>query len=131
MVDDKVQARAAGVLEGYLSAGILHMHVKNVARPFCDGRAPLCDRIQSFLDQNLDWVSRMVRKHGARDVYWHQVRRRRHTWRAWPNLFRKYLSTFSTLLRYYFSLVTSAGESSAAPVRNGDNFDAADVDSMR
>ena len=73
-VEDKVQARAAGVLEGYLSAGILHMHVNNVARPFCDGRQALCDRIQHFLDQNLDWVARMVRKHGATDVYWHQVK---------------------------------------------------------
>lgn len=62
------------MLEGYLTAGILHMHVNNVARPFCDGRAALCQRIQTFLDQNLDWVRRMVRKHGSRDVYWHQVR---------------------------------------------------------
>lgn len=72
-VDDDKQARAAGVLEGYLSAGILHMHVNNVARPFCDGRQALCTRIQKFLERNLGWVSSMVKKQASKDVYWHQV----------------------------------------------------------
>lgn len=73
-VDDGKQARAAGVLEGYLSAGILHMHVHNVARPFCDGRQTLCARIQKFLERNLAWVGSMVKKQAGKDVYWHQVK---------------------------------------------------------
>lgn len=72
-VDDLTQARAAGFLEGRLSADILHPHVHNVARPFCDGREALCARIQQFLDRNLNWVQQMVQKHAAKDVYWHQV----------------------------------------------------------
>ncbi|XP_034251740.1 putative phospholipase B-like 2 [Thrips palmi] len=73
-VDDERQARAAGALEGYLSAGILHMHVNNVARPFCDGRQALCARIQKFLERNLGWVGSMVKKQAGKDVYWHQVK---------------------------------------------------------
>jgi len=71
--DDVMQAYAAGLLEGYVTADLINTHWYNVFQNFCDGRAYLCEKLNEFLWTNKNWVMSQVTEKNGSDAYWHQV----------------------------------------------------------
>lgn len=70
---DKIQAFAAGYLEGWVTSSLLHMHYQNTIVGRCDGKQGLCDKIDSWVQTNDRWVKRKVRHHKHSNPYWHHV----------------------------------------------------------
>ncbi|OWF46224.1 putative phospholipase B-like 2 [Mizuhopecten yessoensis] len=71
---DDVQAYAAGLVEGYLTADFIKMQWYNTIEGYCDKPyTAYCTRLQAYLQQNLDWMNRMISKSKA-DPYWNQVK---------------------------------------------------------
>ncbi|XP_042895278.1 putative phospholipase B-like 2 [Parasteatoda tepidariorum] len=70
---DPVQAYAAGVVEGYLTAPVLKNHWTNMAADYCNGEEAYCDRLKSFLEDNLAFININVETKRFRNEYWHQV----------------------------------------------------------
>ncbi|XP_063216557.1 putative phospholipase B-like 2 [Bacillus rossius redtenbacheri] len=70
---DELQAYSVGLLEGFLTADLIHMYWWNTMRGFCDGREEVCARVQDYLRTNQRWVEDMVANHSSTQAYWHQV----------------------------------------------------------
>ncbi|GFR04137.1 putative phospholipase B-like 2 [Trichonephila clavata] len=70
---DPVQAYAAGLVEGFLTADLLKKHWSNTVADYCKGEEPYCQRLQDFLEQNLDFINKNVEFKRKYDVYWHHV----------------------------------------------------------
>ena len=70
---DPVQAYAAGVVEGYLTADLLKKHWHNTVSDYCDGEAQYCYNLKKFLQTNLDFMNENIKFLRSYDVYWHQV----------------------------------------------------------
>lgn len=73
--DDEVQAYAAGLVEGYLTADFIKMHWFNTVNGYCDQPySAYCTRLQTYLQQNLDWMNKMIQEPPHQDPYWSQVK---------------------------------------------------------
>ncbi|KAG8181373.1 hypothetical protein JTE90_008842 [Oedothorax gibbosus] len=70
---DSVQAYAAGLVEGYLTADLIRKHWNNIAADYCKGEEAYCKRLKSFLQKNLDFISQNVKTKRSCDIYWHHV----------------------------------------------------------
>jgi len=70
---DKIQAFAAGYVEGWVTSSLLYMQYLNTVVGRCDGKEELCGRIQHWVDANTRWVEASVRGKKHRSPYWHQV----------------------------------------------------------
>ncbi|XP_060063840.1 putative phospholipase B-like 2 [Ylistrum balloti] len=71
---DEVQAYAAGLVEGYLTANFIQMQWFNTIEGYCEKPyTAYCTRLQSYLQQNLDWMNEMITK-STSDPYWKQVK---------------------------------------------------------
>ncbi|XP_033747259.1 putative phospholipase B-like 2 [Pecten maximus] len=72
--DDEVQAYAAGLVEGYLTADFIKMQWYNTIEGYCsEPYTAYCSRLQTYLQQNLDWMNMMISKSNS-DPYWNQVK---------------------------------------------------------
>ncbi|XP_046686333.1 putative phospholipase B-like 2 [Homalodisca vitripennis] len=72
-VDDNEQAFLAGYLEGAETHEAIYDHYFNTVRSTCDDKTELCQRINHYLDTNIEWIKGMVEQHAANDPYWNQV----------------------------------------------------------
>lgn len=70
---DPMQAYAAGLVEGYLTTDLLKNHWFNTAADYCNGEELFCQRLASFLKENLDFINSNVVNKRKSDVYWHHV----------------------------------------------------------
>ncbi|KAH8036913.1 hypothetical protein HPB51_006974 [Rhipicephalus microplus] len=70
---DDHQAYAAGFLEGYLTQDLIRMHYKNMWADYCKDEEAYCERLSSFLQQNMRFMVKNVNMHHLRVPYWHQV----------------------------------------------------------
>ncbi|XP_033098666.1 putative phospholipase B-like 2 [Anneissia japonica] len=70
--DDTVQAYAAGVVEGYVSAGPIYMHWMNIMSSYCLQMSDYCNRLQEFIKTNMEWVADQI-KDNPDDPYFHQA----------------------------------------------------------
>ncbi|GIY39257.1 putative phospholipase B-like 2 [Caerostris darwini] len=69
---DPIQAYAAGLVEGYLTADLLKKHWYNIADDYCTNEESYCKRLKAFLQKNVDFINDNVFKREF-DVYWHHV----------------------------------------------------------
>ncbi|KAG8326092.1 putative phospholipase B-like 2 [Homalodisca vitripennis] len=69
-VDDNEQAFLAGYLEGAETHEAIYDHYFNTLRGACDDKTELCQRINHYLDTNIEWIKGMVQQHD--DPYWNQ-----------------------------------------------------------
>ncbi|GFU53295.1 putative phospholipase B-like 2 [Trichonephila clavipes] len=69
---DPVQAYAAGLVEGFLTQDLLKKHWINMAADYCVDEKPYCQRLQKFLQQNLNFMNKNIEIKRNYDVYWHQ-----------------------------------------------------------
>jgi len=70
---DDVQAYAAGVAEGLLTRDLIHSHWINTVAGYCEGSGSYCNRLYSFISDNLQWMKKQIEAYPD-DPYWHQVR---------------------------------------------------------
>ncbi|KAF8794204.1 putative phospholipase B-like 2 [Argiope bruennichi] len=70
---DSVQAYAAGLVEGFLTADLLKKHWSNLASDYCLNEESYCQRLQSFLQKNLDFLNQNIKTKRKYHIYWHQV----------------------------------------------------------
>ncbi|XP_037286138.2 putative phospholipase B-like 2 [Rhipicephalus microplus] len=70
---DDHQAYAAGFLEGYLTQDLIRMHYNNMWANYCKDEEAYCERLSSFLQQNMRFMVKNVNMHHLRVPYWHQV----------------------------------------------------------
>lgn len=68
---DSDQAYAAGFSEGLIKQP-LYASWYNTIRPICIDDQEKCDKINTFLDENIIWVKQMI-KYEAINPVWHQV----------------------------------------------------------
>lgn len=72
---DKIQAYAAGFIEGHVTSELLYLYWKNTVDGYCDGKEELCKKIAKFVNQNTAWIHKKIsqqRKVGT-NPYWHHV----------------------------------------------------------
>ncbi|KAF8778477.1 putative phospholipase B-like 2 like protein [Argiope bruennichi] len=70
---DPVQAYAAGLVEGFLTADLLEKHWYNVIADYCTNDEAFCHRLQDFLQKNLDFINKNIEAKRNYDSYWHHV----------------------------------------------------------
>ena len=70
--NDHVQAYAAGLVEGYLTANYIYMNWMNTLGKYCADKTPFCLRLEAFLEININWMIGEVQKNPS-DPYFHQV----------------------------------------------------------
>ncbi|GBM34367.1 Putative phospholipase B-like 2, partial [Araneus ventricosus] len=70
---DPIQAYAAGLIEGHLTADLLKKHWSNVIMDYCVNEESYCQRLQAFLQENLDFINKNVQFKRQYDVYWHHI----------------------------------------------------------
>ncbi|KAG8181375.1 hypothetical protein JTE90_008843 [Oedothorax gibbosus] len=70
---DPVQAYAAGLVEGALTADLLKKHWSNIAADYCTGEEEFCEDLKKFLQKNLDFINDNIKAKRASDIYWHQI----------------------------------------------------------
>lgn len=70
---DDHQAYAAGFLEGYFTQDLIRMHYNNMWADYCKGEGAYCNRLFSFLQQNLQFMFKNVVMYHKHVPYWHQV----------------------------------------------------------
>jgi len=71
---DVSQAFGAGFVESLLTYDVIYMHWYNTIRGVCASKLALCQKVQSHLDKNLDWINDMIANYSNTQPYWHQVR---------------------------------------------------------
>jgi len=71
--DDSIQAYAAGLLEGSVTANLINIYWKNIFQNFCNDRADLCEKLTVYLQTNKNWVMSQILEKNGTDAYWHQV----------------------------------------------------------
>ncbi|KAI1285775.1 putative phospholipase B-like 2 [Halotydeus destructor] len=70
---DSYQAYFAGFIEGFLTSQLIEYHHYNLFDGYCDREQVYCDKVTSYLESNLHFVSKQVRRERSTDPYWHQV----------------------------------------------------------
>ncbi|XP_041978902.1 putative phospholipase B-like lamina ancestor [Aricia agestis] len=69
---DKVQAYAAGLVEGTLTWSLIHTHLENTIRAECEGREKQCEKLRDALDKSVHKWKSYAEEHDV-DPFWHQV----------------------------------------------------------
>ncbi|XP_038075350.1 putative phospholipase B-like 2 [Patiria miniata] len=70
--NDTLQAYAAGLVEGFLTADYIYMEWFNTMASFCHYMTSDCLKIQAFLTENLEWMEQQV-KANPNDPYFYQM----------------------------------------------------------
>uniref|UniRef100_A0A4Q8K3A3 Phospholipase B-like n=2 Tax=Liphistius sp. SGP-2016 TaxID=1905180 RepID=A0A4Q8K3A3_9ARAC len=70
---DSVQAYAAGLVEGVLTADLIKKNWNNQGKMYCKGETSYCQRLKNFLQINLDFINFNIAKSRKYVPYWHQV----------------------------------------------------------
>lgn len=70
---DLEQAYSAGSVEGFATYTDIYFHWNNTIRNYCQKKAILCIKINSYLKKNTNWIHKMIKKEGKRSSIWHQV----------------------------------------------------------
>ncbi|KAK3587635.1 hypothetical protein CHS0354_032843 [Potamilus streckersoni] len=71
---DKIQAYGAGYVEGALTREEITQHWMNTRDGYCpEPYNPYCQRLHAFLQENLDWMKKMIKDNAGTDPYWHMV----------------------------------------------------------
>lgn len=71
---DTLQAFGAGFVESLLTYDVIYMHWYNTIHGVCTTKLALCQKVQTHLDKNLDWINGMIANYSNTQPYWHQVR---------------------------------------------------------
>lgn len=72
--DDMLQAEAAGIAEGYLTADHISMTYQNTLNGYCVNEKDYCEKLEQFLDDNAKWASEQILlKTNLMSSYWQQV----------------------------------------------------------
>jgi len=78
--EDSIQAYAAGYLEAYLTADLIHLYWRNIGEKYChpEGMEEICNRMKEFVKENTKWYESMVAikwpvVDQTCDPYWHHV----------------------------------------------------------
>ncbi|XP_050533950.1 putative phospholipase B-like 2 [Daktulosphaira vitifoliae] len=71
--DSEAQAYAAGLLEGWVTANLIHLYWINTLKNYCDDRNDTCKRLNEYIQKNKEWVMSEVDKKNGSDSYWYQV----------------------------------------------------------
>ncbi|XP_066989803.1 putative phospholipase B-like 2 [Macrobrachium rosenbergii] len=59
--DDKVQAYAAGIVEGALTHEMIYNHYRNTIEGYCDDKPEgYCDRLRTYLNENFEWLKSKI-----------------------------------------------------------------------
>jgi len=72
-VADEIQAHGAGYFEGYVTAELVYMAYQNTIIGQCDGKEALCEKIDKWLAESIEWMEGKVEYHGNNRPYWHHV----------------------------------------------------------
>ena len=70
--DDHLQAQAAGLAEGFITAEQISMHWQNTMAGYCDNEKEFCDKVHKFLSDMDEWIQSQI-KENPNDPYWYQV----------------------------------------------------------
>lgn len=70
---DRVQAYAAGFVEGHATRDLITMSGKNTYDGYCQTSSAYCQKLQKYLEENFAWVQDQVSAKASSDPYWHQV----------------------------------------------------------
>ncbi|XP_025421443.1 putative phospholipase B-like 2 isoform X2 [Sipha flava] len=68
-----MQAYAAGLLEGWITADLINSYWYNVFQTFCVGRSDLCVKLNEYMHSNREWIISQVMLKNGSDAYWYQV----------------------------------------------------------
>lgn len=71
-LSDAVQAKAAGMTEGSLTAELMHKSYQNTLAGYCDAEPEFCETLGKFLVDNLKWISEQIASNPT-DKYWYQI----------------------------------------------------------
>ncbi|TRY78809.1 hypothetical protein TCAL_07583 [Tigriopus californicus] len=71
--EDKVQAFAAGYLEGYYTAEQIYQYWVNTVDGYCNGKEEICEKVIEYLESNTRWIKTKIAAHRSKNPYWHQV----------------------------------------------------------
>ncbi|XP_068748317.1 putative phospholipase B-like 2 [Montipora capricornis] len=69
---DKLQALAAGLVEGSLTGELMYKYYQNTLAGYCEDDVDFCKKLGRFLDENLKWISAQIADNPG-DKYWYQV----------------------------------------------------------
>ena len=72
-LSDAVQAKAAGMTEGSLTAELMQKSYQNTLAGYCDAEPEFCETLGKFLGDNLKWISKQIASNPT-DKYWYQVK---------------------------------------------------------
>merc|ERR1719500_1459861 len=71
---DHVQARGAGIVEGYLTRNSINEYYKEFfANGVCLGNPDFCGYMQKQIDINELWLGEMIKEREEEEPYWHMV----------------------------------------------------------
>ncbi|CAJ0917165.1 unnamed protein product, partial [Mesorhabditis belari] len=73
--DPKVQAYAAGYLEGVLTRRLIEHHIHNVMSTYCIGRVDYCRKLREFMDENHKWTKEFLAETDPEDAYYSAIHR--------------------------------------------------------
>lgn len=73
IADSEAQAYAAGLLEGWVTANLIHLYWINTLKNYCNDRNDTCARLNDYVRKNKEWILSEVDKKNGSDSYWYQV----------------------------------------------------------
>ena len=71
--DDVLQAEAAGLAEGYLTAMFIDMSYNNTLGGYCKDETEYCTKLKKYMSDNDAWIEKQINDMRG-SSYWHQVR---------------------------------------------------------
>ncbi|EDO39917.1 predicted protein [Nematostella vectensis] len=69
---DVLQATAAGMAEGFITADLIHMDYMNKYADYCKNDENFCKKLTEYLRGNEAWRAKMIKSH-LNESYWYQV----------------------------------------------------------
>ena len=72
VIIDTATSRAAGILEGYLTADLISMQWQNTLASYCSDEPDFCFQLGQFVGENLSWMKFQITSN-PKDAYWYQV----------------------------------------------------------
>eukprot|EP00795_Rhopilema_esculentum_P015337 gene15337-6558_t len=71
---DSLQARAAGMAEGFITSELIYMHYMNTLADYCTNEKDFCTKLSKFVSDNKEWINNKIKdSQSTEKSYWHQV----------------------------------------------------------
>ena len=71
---DSLQARAAGMAEGFITSELIYMHYMNTLADYCTNEKDYCTKLSKFVSDNKEWINNKIKdSQSTEKSYWHQV----------------------------------------------------------